>query len=137
MKQYNEALLPYAKELRKHMTPWERKLWYKFLNKYRPRFQRQKVLENFIADFYCAKAKLAIELDGSGHFNNKQRNCDKYRNEVMRLMDVKIIQIDNNDVYNYFDSVCYEIDRIVKERTSPRSASRTERFGTGGGGSHD
>ena len=64
MKEYNKANIPLAKTLRKNMTPWERKLWYEFLRNYPIRCQRQKAIGNYIADFYCAKAKLVIELDG-------------------------------------------------------------------------
>ena len=66
MKEYNKSNIPLAKALRKNMTPWERKLWYDFLRNYPVRFQRQKAIDNYIADFYCAKARLIIELDGGG-----------------------------------------------------------------------
>ena len=68
MKDYNKENIPLAKTLRKNMTPWERKLWYDFLRYYPVRFQRQKAIGNYIADFYCAKARLVIELDGGGHY---------------------------------------------------------------------
>ena len=68
MKDYNKANIPLAKELRQNMTPWERKLWYNYLRSYPVRFQRQKALGNYITDFYCAKAGIVIELDGSEHY---------------------------------------------------------------------
>ena len=58
----------YAKALRQNMTPWERRLWYCFLNTYPVRFQRQKCIDHYIVDFYCFRAKLVIELDGGGHY---------------------------------------------------------------------
>ena len=58
MKAYNKSNIPLAKELRKNMTPWERKLWYEYLRLYPVRFQRQKAIGNYIVDFYCAKARL-------------------------------------------------------------------------------
>ena len=64
MKVYNKENIPLAKTLRKNMTPWERKLWYDFLRNYPTRFQRQKTINNYVVDFYCAKAKLVIEVDG-------------------------------------------------------------------------
>ena len=64
MKDYHKDNIPLAKTLRKNMTPWERRLWYDFLRNYPVRFQRQKAIGNYIADFYCAKARLVIELDG-------------------------------------------------------------------------
>ena len=79
MKQYNKQNTPLARELRKTMTPWERKLWYEFLSDYPVRFQRQKAIGNFIVDFYCAKARLAIELDGGGHYEPEQAQADVCR----------------------------------------------------------
>ena len=66
MIEYDKRNIPRAKELRKNMTPWERKLWYEYLRQYPVRFQRQKAIGEYIADFYCAKARLVIELDGGG-----------------------------------------------------------------------
>ena len=74
--EYDRRLIGTAKALRKNLTPKERKLWYEFLNKYRVRFQRQKVIGHYIADFYCASAKLIIEIDGSGHYTDEQQRCD-------------------------------------------------------------
>ena len=67
MKQYNKDNIPIAKILRKEATRQEKRLWYEYLNKYPIRFQRQKTIGNYIVDFYCAKARLVIELDGRGH----------------------------------------------------------------------
>ncbi len=67
---HNRDLTPRARELRKEMTNHERKLWYAFLKSYPVQFKRQTLLNNFIADFYCPKAKLVVELDGSQHFVN-------------------------------------------------------------------
>ena len=54
------------------MTPWERKLRYDFLRSYPVHFQRQKAIGNYIADFYYAKARLVIELDGGRHYTPQQ-----------------------------------------------------------------
>ena len=72
MKPYRKENIPRAKELRKNMTPWERKLWYEFLRNYPLRFQRQKAVGDYIADFYCAKAGLVVELDGGGHYAGRE-----------------------------------------------------------------
>ena len=68
---YEGNNIKHARNLRKNMTPWERKLWYCFLKAYPIRFQRQKPISHYIADFYCAKAKLIIELDGGGHYEKE------------------------------------------------------------------
>lgn len=62
---HNHQLVPLAKHLRKEMTKEERHLWYDFLRSYPVRFSRQKVLGNYIVDFFSAEARLVIELDGS------------------------------------------------------------------------
>lgn len=59
---YKGELINRAKELRKNMTKQEKRLWYDFLSEYPIRFQRQKAIISFIADFYCHKAKLSLKL---------------------------------------------------------------------------
>ena len=71
MRKYNHEIIPVAKMLRKNSTKEENHLWYDFLKDYPVRFTRQKVLGKYIADFYCAKAKLVVELDGSQHYTEK------------------------------------------------------------------
>ena len=61
------------------MTKAERHLWYDFLRGHSARFSRQKVLGKYIADFYSAKAKLVIELDGSQHGEEKATEHDTER----------------------------------------------------------
>ncbi len=73
----------YARELRKEMTPWERKLWYRFLRDYPIRFQRQKCIDNYIVDFYCFRGKLVIELDGGGHYNPESQEKDAMRTKKL------------------------------------------------------
>lgn len=113
---YNGDLIEYAKELRKNATPWERKLWYYFLKDYSVRFQRQKVIGNYIVDFYCAKANLAIELDGGGHFTEEKMKYDCKRTESLQRLNVKVIRFSNLDVDKNFYEVCSQIDREVKSR---------------------
>ena len=76
---HNKQLIPLARKLRKEMTREECHLWYDFLRRYPVRFLRQKVLGKYIADFYCAKAKLVIELDGSQHYENTNIEKDTVR----------------------------------------------------------
>ena len=83
MKDYNKDNIPLAKTLRKNMTPWERRLWYDFLRDYPVRFQRQKAIGNYIADFYCAKANLVIEIDGSQHYEDRGIEYDGQRTKYL------------------------------------------------------
>ena len=114
MKDYNKANIPLAKELRKNMTPWERKLWYEYLRFYPLRFQRQKAIGNYIADFYCAKARLVIELDGGGHYTADQAQKDQHRTEDLESMNLTVLRICNLDIDRNFRGVCEHIDSTVK-----------------------
>ncbi len=124
MKEYNKSNIPLAKTLRKNMTPWERKLWYEFLRSYPIRFQRQKSIGNYIVDFYCAKAKLVIELDGGGHYTECQKDKDKIRTNDLESLDLKVIRICNLDIDKNFYGVCEYIDLAVK-KSLPQSATLT------------
>ncbi|MBQ2704081.1 MAG: endonuclease domain-containing protein, partial [Clostridia bacterium] len=97
------------------MTPWERKLWYEFLRYYPVRFQRQKAIGNYIADFYCAKARLVVELDGGGHYTNEQMERDKVRTKELEGMNLTILKICNLDIDRNFSGVCEYIDLAVKK----------------------
>ena len=114
MKAYNRANIPLAKALRKNMTPWERKLWYDFLRSYPLRFQRQKAIGNYIADFYCAKARLVIELDGGGHYTAEQEKKDAVRTKDLEAMNLSVLRICNADIDRNFSGVCEYIDLTVK-----------------------
>ena len=115
MKEYSKTNIPLAKELRKNMTPWERKLWYDFLRNYPVRFQRQKALGDYIVDFYCAKAGLVIELDGGGHYTAEQTEKDNLRTRNLEQMHLTVIRICNLDIDRNFRGVCEHIDLIVKD----------------------
>ena len=124
MKDYNKQNIPLAKNLRKNMTPWERKLWYLYLRSYPVRFQRQKAIGNYIVDFYCAKARLVIELDGGGHYTAEQAEKDNRRTKELESMDLSVIRICNLDIARNFDGVCEYIDLTVK-KSLPQSATLT------------
>ena len=104
------------------MTPWERKLWHCFLKTYPIRVQRKKVISHYIADFYCAKAKLIIELDGGGHYEPETQQKDIERTSFLENNGYKVIRFSNRDIDKNFYSVCTEIDKQIKQRTLPQSA---------------
>ena len=95
---YNEKNIILAKNLRKNATPQENHLWYDFLAKYELRFQRQKAIDNFIADFYCHKAKLVIEIDGSQHYTEEGREKDEFRTEILEGSTLKVIRFTNHQI---------------------------------------
>ena len=113
---YQSKNIPLARKLRKEMTPWERKLWYCFLTKYPIRFQRQKAIGNYIIDFYCASAKLAIELDGSGHYTPESMKKDDERTNMLQSHGIEVIRFCNLDIDKHFYEVCTVIDDAVKRR---------------------
>ena len=113
---YNAKLIPRAKDLRKNMTRHERHLWYDFLKSYPIPFQRQKTIKSFIADFYCYRAQLIIELDGSQHYSEQGLAYDNERDAILKSCDLEILRFSNRDIDEHFDSVCEVIDRTVKER---------------------
>ena len=114
MKPYNPKNIPLAISLRKKMTPWERKLWYRFLRTYPVRFQRQKAIGEYIADFYCAKAQLVIELDGGGHYIDEQQMSDALRTQALEKMGLQVLRFCNTDIDRNFHGVCACIDRLFK-----------------------
>ena len=111
---YNKKNVSHAKNLRKSATPQENHLWYDFLSKYDIRFQRQKAIDNFIADFYCHRAKLIIEIDGSQHYAEEGKQKDEFRNEILEGYDLKVIRFTNYQIDTNFYGVCRYIDDIVK-----------------------
>ncbi|GEM_PF-292930 len=117
MKEYNHGNIQYAKQLRKNMTPWERKLWYDFLRTYPVRFQRQKCIDNYIVDFYCASARLAIELDGGGHYEEQKIAEDEARTKVLTQYGITVLRFSNLDIDQHFPEVCDAIRLRLKGNT--------------------
>ena len=113
---YDNKNVAFARQLRKDMTPWERKLWYCFLSKYKIRFQRQKTIQNYIVDFYCPKANLVVELDGGGHYNPESAEKDQMRTEKIEKLGIKVIRFCNMDIDKNFEGVCTAIDLEVRKR---------------------
>ena len=111
---YNKKNITLAKNLRNNATKQENHLWYDFLSKYNVRFQRQKAIDNFIADFYCHKAKLLIEIDGEQHYYKRSIQKDELRTEKLEGYDIKVIRITNEQINENFEGVCEYIDEVVK-----------------------
>lgn len=112
--EYNKKNIVLAQNLRKNATRQEKHLWYDFLANYKPRFQRQKAIDDFIADFYCYEAKLIIELDGSQHYTESGIKKDKRRTEILEGYDLSIIRFSNEEVDKEFGWVCECIDFAVE-----------------------
>ena len=110
----NPSLTNNARLLRKRMTRQERHLWYDYLRNYPIRVYRQRVIGDHIVDFYCARAKLVIELDGSQHYTEAGIERDKARTADIEGFGLAVMRISNYDVDTNFESVCLYIDRTVK-----------------------
>ena len=120
---YDGANIVLAKNLRRDATPQEKRLWYGFLAKYPVRFQRQKAIGRFIADFYCYKAKLVIEIDGSQHATADGVRRDEFRTKILQESDLKVIRFSNEQIDRDFRRVCEYIDEAVKAALAPPNAS--------------
>ena len=105
----NKSITPFAKELRKSMTKEERHLWYDFLRHCTPRFRRQEIIGSYIADFYCHKAKLVVELDGSQHMDPEGIAYDDRRTAYFHSLGIEVVRYYNTDVSNNFGGVCQNI----------------------------
>ena len=116
---HNKQFVPFAKQLRKNMTKEERHLWYDYLRNHPARFFRQKVLGKYIVDFYCAQAKLVIELDGSQHYEDEELIKDTERTAFLEGYGLTVIRIPNNEINRNFRGVCEYIDAILEDTTPP------------------
>ena len=112
----NHEMLSRARELCRNMTQEERKLWYLFLRKYPVKIYKQRIIRSFIVDFYCAAAKLVIELDGSQHYTTQGLAYDAERSLVLQEYQLMVLRYSNADINQHFSLVCEEIDRVIQSR---------------------
>ncbi len=99
-----------AKHLRRNMTKAERVFWNAVRNNkvMGLQFRRQQVIDGFIADFYCNKMRLAVELDGEIH--DRQKEYDRHREDVMKRRDIRVMRFRNEEVLNDIGKVIAEIE---------------------------
>ena len=105
-----------ARKLRREMTRAERRLWYDGLRGCGVRFQRQKCIGVHIVDFYCHKARLAVELDGDGHYSEAGMERDRKRDACLAGMGVEVMRFENREVMEGVGRVVERILRRVGER---------------------
>ena len=108
---YNKKLKELARKLRNEMTPAENRLWYEYLRQSDHRFLRQKVIGNYIVDFYCSELGLAIELDGETHLEEKEINPDSKRTEELEKLGLKVLRFWNYDVLGGLG----EVENIIED----------------------
>ena len=111
MLRYKEGLKELSRQLRKNMTDAEKLVWSKIRGKQLKEFQfyRQKPIGNFIADFYCPKAKLVIELDGGQHYSNEGKKKDEMRDSYMKSLGMTVLRFSDREVFEQLDAVMQKI----------------------------
>ena len=112
----DNSQLENAKRLRREMTPHERKLWYLFLRKYPVKIYKQRIIGRYIVDFYCAAAKLVIEVDGSQHFEAQGMAYDADRSAFLSDLGLEVLRFSNREIDRYFREVCEQIDVTIQNR---------------------
>ena len=115
---YNAELKDRSRQLRKNMTRQERHLWYDFLRDYPIKIYRQRSIDWFIADFYCSRAHLVIEIDGGQHYMQDGMERDAERSAVLQNYGLTVVRVSNADIDQNFYGVCEFIDRQIKEELS-------------------
>ena len=110
----NENLNMFAGELRKNMTKEEHRLWYYCLRTCPVKFYRQRIVGNYILDFYCAAARLAVELDGSQHYDPAEQRRDTERTKYLNSQGIEVLRFSNADVTDRFEGVCEAIYEKIK-----------------------
>lgn len=116
MLSYNKDKIAFSREIRKNMTSCEKKLWYHYLRNYPVHIYRQKVIGEYIVDFYCAKARLVIEVDGGFHQSPQSVIEDNYRSRYLEDKGIYIFRVSNEDIESDFYETCERIDRAIQVR---------------------
>jgi len=109
----DKKLNAYSRDLRKNATPQENHLWFDYLKKQNIQFNRQRIIGEYIIDFFCPSLNLAIEIDGSQHYEADALEYDARRTEYLESLGLKVIRFTNIDIDRYFNSVCEVLDGII------------------------
>lgn len=119
---YKSNLKAKARELRKNSTPAERKFWlvWKQTEQYQEHtLTRQKPLDNYIADFYCAKLKLVIEIDGASHYTPEAKEYDARRTQVLQKYGLNILRFTNTEVEENIEGVMERVFSYIEDFGKP------------------
>ncbi|MCL2487632.1 MAG: endonuclease domain-containing protein [Oscillospiraceae bacterium] len=109
----NKSLKPFSSNLRSNMTKQENRLWYDYLRGLPLQFSRQRIIGGYIADFYCDKLKLVIELDGSQHYEQEALVYDAERTAYFESLGLAVLRFTNTEVDHQFEGVCTTVQQIV------------------------
>jgi len=118
MLRYKDQLKHKARQLRKNMTDSERVLWSRLRGKQISdvQFYRQKPIGEYIVDFFAPRTKLVIEVDGSQHLEEKQAEKDRYRDEYLATVGLKVLRFNSREVLEETDAVVEVIYRTMAEQ---------------------
>ena len=106
---YNKNLVSASQSLRKNMTPEEKMIWYQFLKRLPYTVNRQKLIGNYIVDFYIAEKRIVIEIDGVQHNTKENEEKDKERDAELNKLDIQVLRYTNKAVNTVFNRVCDDI----------------------------
>ena len=112
----NPELKEYAVKMRKNQTSEEKKVWYQILKGRVPKFHRQRIIGNYIVDFFCPKLKLIIEIDGYQHFYEENKEYDQKRTEYLEGLGFYVLRFENTDVNKDIEEVRYIINNVCDAR---------------------
>lgn len=112
----NRELKAFAVKMRKNQTDEENKVWYQILKGRVPKFHRQRIIGNYIVDFYCPKLKLIIEIDGYQHFYEEKREYDNKRTEYLENLGYRVLRFENTEVNKDIEEVRYIINNVCEEK---------------------
>ncbi len=115
---YNPNLIGRARAMRKNPTKAEKLIWYRCFRRFPVRVLRQRVIDNFIVDFYCPKLKLVIEIDGAIHDQEEQKLHDEQRTQFLEYYGLRVIRFKNEEVLNNWREVCKKVKRYLAEESS-------------------
>ena len=113
-----KELVDRARAMRKEPTPEENKMWYILLRKFKPRFFRQRIIGNYIVDFYCPKLKLIIEIDGVQHYLPETQEYEYKRTEFLENSGYKLLRFTNHDINREIRNVEYTLMGVCSERAT-------------------
>lgn len=113
---YNKRLKEHSRRLRKNMTEAEKLLWSKLRRKQLKecQFYRQKIIGNFIVDFYCPKANLIIELDGGQHYTSEGLKKDRNRDKFMVGLGLKVLRYSDKEVFDNLNGILENVWENLK-----------------------
>ena len=111
--EYDAHLKDCAKDLRRGMTPEERKLWHLFLKNRPEKWYRQRPMFGYIADFYCPAYRIAIELDGSQHYEADNWQYDRERDRIFTAQNIRVLRFSNDDIRRQFCAACDNIHQTI------------------------